>query len=164
VILASVPPRITLAATPEDDDEGEGDSPSKGEIVDPAANTEKPKGGWKGNKANRYRGGKPFAKPKPILLDYRIVYRGNLTDEQKAKPSIQSILELKMEDNARFLSEYAKLEKDQEERIARKRMEVHKGIEQLAAAVPAVSKDQQTEDTLLMLDELLAEAVAASKS
>ncbi len=123
------------------------------------------KSGWKGPPGSIYRDGrKGISKLKPsgVLKDYRAVYAGTLSTSDMAKASIQSILQLKMEDNARFLAEYAKLEREHDDRKARHRLEVHKGIAETAKA--EVPKDATTEDTLLLLDELLAEAVAASKT
>lgn len=120
------------------------------------------KGVWNGPPGSIYKGGKKSqARPSQVLLDYRQVYRGTISAADMAKSSIQSILQLKMEDNARFLAEYAKLEREHDDRKARHRLEVHKGIAESAKA--EVAKDATTEDTLLLLDELLAEAVAASK-
>ena len=132
--------------------------------LSPVESEAKPKRGWKGDLSNRFTGSKPFSKPKQMLVDYRLVYKGKLTAEQMRRPSIMAVMQLKLEDNARFLADLAKLEKEHDERCARKAAAIHKGIVEKPAAVnaDAASVDKNAEDTLLMLEDLLVEAETAA--
>lgn len=139
----------------------EGDTSINGEIVQETASGEKKKGVWKGDPANRYVpvAGK-IVKPSELLKAFRKVYRGNLSANDLSNPSIQTIQQLKLEDNAKFLTEFRTLSKEHQERVARKQEQVAKTAE----AAATVSRDKSTDDLLTLIDDLLSECVSASKA
>ena len=146
----------------------EGDTSKEVEIVDPATRSmaetdsgEKKKGVWKGDPSNRWvpKAGM-VVKPSELLKAFRKVYRGNLSVNDMNNPSIQTIQQLKLEDNAKFLTEFRTLTKEHQERVVRKQEQVAKTAE----AAATVSRDKSTDDLLIVIDELLAECVSASKA
>lgn len=123
-------------------------------------------GVWKGPKSNRYTGGATVnqVKARQHLRDWRMVYTGNFSDTDAIRPAIMALRQLKMEDNARFLSEYNKLEQQFDEKVAKKRAEVAKRRELEQAAVKTQEKadDPKTEDTLVIIEDLIGEARTAA--
>ena len=139
----------------------EGITASEGQIVSETTPGEKKKGVWKGSLSNRYvHTGKAAVKPSELLKAFRKVYRGNLSVKDMNNPSIQTIQQLKLEDNAKFLTEFRTLTKEHQERVVRKQEQVAKTAE----AAATVSRDKSTDDLLIVIDELLTECVSASKA
>ena len=140
-------------------DTPDGDSASGGEIVAENASGEVKKKGWTGPIENRWSKGRINEKPSELLLAFRKVYRGNLSVTDMANPSIQTVQQLKLEDNAKFLTEFRTLSKEHHEKLQKRR----EAIAKTAEAAATVSRDKSTDDLLIVIDELLVDCLAANK-
>jgi len=163
------PPQLQnrTESTELDDLDDEGDSWLEEESVDPEPSSHHQKGVWKGDKANRWSGGsRPHMKVPPRLRDWRLVWNGTAKPEDEMREPILAIRQMKMEDNSRFVATYHKLEEQYEAACLRKQEARAKGVDVDAdkrKSADAPTPDQQTADTLLLIDELIAESCKAAK-
>jgi hypothetical protein len=152
---------------PFDDDDDEGDESLDGEIVDPEPSGDKWKGKWKGGPGTQWKGGgKALARVPARLRDWRLVWNGTAKPEDEMREPILAIRQMKMEDNSRFVATYHKLEEQYEAACLRKQEARAKGVDVDAdkrKSADAPTPDQQTADTLLLIDELIAESCKAAK-